>query len=144
MNKLTSRDIQVFVAGAFAYCGFDSLLWSPDVLAHSHDLLAFTDFVGGVIGLVLAGAVIAGRMRALRWMQVFLWLDVIQYVATICVFILSKYGISVPLAHGSLYQAIHGIFTVSALLCLIAWSRSKRFRGDGTPNTALEPTPTAP
>jgi hypothetical protein len=141
MSKISSRNIQVFVAGVLAYLGFDALVQMPFAFFHSQDVLGFSDIVSGFIAIALAGGIVVGSMRALRWLQIILWLGLI--VDFITIFMLVS-GISRNVWHVSLYRVISSFLTLLALLCLIAWSRSKRFRADGTPNTTLEPTPTAP
>ncbi|MGA3164250.1 MAG: hypothetical protein ABSD77_08680 [Verrucomicrobiota bacterium] len=144
MTKITARDIQVFVAGVLAYIGFESLVWTPDAIIHSHSSFAAVSFIVGVIALPLAVGIVAGSRRAILWTQVICWLCIIQDVVSIFVFVLAKFGISLRVAHMTLYRSIGSLLTLSALLLLIALSRSKRFGGDRTPNTALEPTATAP
>lgn len=124
MCKLSARDIQVFVAGALAYLGFDALIQMPFAFLNSEGNLAFADIAGGSIGIVLAVGIIAGSMRALRWLQIYLWISLLVDVVTICVLVS---GIS-NVWHIGLHTVTSGFLTVSALLCLITWSRSKQFR----------------
>jgi hypothetical protein len=123
MSKLSARDIQVFVAGALAYLGFDSLLIGADGLIRSRADIALTGLIVGVVALALGVAIIAGSKRALLWVQIFLWLALIQDIVSICVFVFRKFGISLNLAHMSLYRATSSLLELSALLLLIAWSR---------------------
>ena len=144
MSKLSARNIQIFVAGAFAYLGLDSLLLGINAVIHSLGGIAATDFIVGAAVLVIGVAILAGSGRALLWAQIVLWLTIIQDIISICVFVFGRFGISLHVAHMSLYRAISSLIEMSALLFLIVWSRSKHLQDSGTPNTALEPTPTAP
>ena len=128
MSKISARDIQVFVGGVLAYFGFQSLVWTPYEVIHSRDEFAAVSFIVGVVGLLLGIAIVAGNTRALFWTQIFLWLCIVQDVIGICVFVFGRFGISLKVPHMSLYQSIASFLTLSALLGLIAWSRSKRFR----------------
>ena len=124
MSKLSARDIQIFVAGALAFLGFDSIVLGTNALIHSLIGHAVSDFIVGGMVLLLGVAIFAGNMRAIRWVQVFLWLGIIQDVISIWVFAFRKFGVP----HMTLYQAISSLLELSALLCLIALSRSRRFR----------------
>jgi hypothetical protein len=135
MSKLSARDIQVFVAGVFACLGFDALIQTPFALRNSQDILGFSDIISAGVAVVLAVGIIAGSMRALHWAQFILWFGLVVDGITICVLVFKKFGISLNVGHISLYRVTSSFLTLLALLCLIAWSRSKRFRGDRTPNT---------
>jgi hypothetical protein len=136
MRKPSARIIQVFVAGALAYLGFDSTLLGFYGLVHSQGDMAVTGFIVGPMVLLVGVAIVAGSVRALLWAQIILWLCLIQDVISICVFVFRKFGISLHVPHMSLYYSISSLIELSALLLLIAWSRSRRFR---TPNNSLEP-----
>jgi len=139
MSKITTREVQVFVAGAMALWGFRVLIWLPsEFFVPTHNFFWFVRIVSSVItglALPLGVAILVGRPRAIRLTQIYLWLFlVIGFIDMI--------GFLVPL--GS--KALRYIAAISPdmLVCIVLlWLlSSRRFRQ--TPNTALEPTPTAP
>ncbi|MGA2869255.1 MAG: hypothetical protein ABSF34_08855 [Verrucomicrobiota bacterium] len=89
MNKLSARDIQVFVAGAFALDGSDALLAIPYYLSYyfstpSHVLIGMIipQLVCSLF-LPLGIAILMGNARALKLAKICLWLAVVTYSAGI-------------------------------------------------------------
>ena len=85
MNKLSARDIQVFVAGAFALDGSDALLAIPYYFSTPSHVL-----VGMIVPqlicslfLPLGIAILMGNAHALNWAKICLWLAVVTYSAGI-------------------------------------------------------------
>ena len=89
MNKISARDIQVFVAGAFALDGSDALLAIPYYFSYffstpSHLLIGMIvpQLIRSLF-LPLGIAILMGNARALNWAKICLWLAVVTYSAGI-------------------------------------------------------------
>jgi hypothetical protein len=142
MSKITARDIQAFVAGAFALWGFRALIWLPsDFLAPIQNFMWFTRIAGAVItglALPLGLAILSGSKRAILLTKIYLWL-VLALGAVDMVILIGERSLL-----GARALSLIGSFAPDMLICIILlWLLcSRRFRQ--TPNTALEPTPTAP
>jgi hypothetical protein len=89
MSKISARDIQVFVAGAFALDGSDALLAIPYYFSDfsstpSHVLIGMIvpQLIRSLF-LPLGIAILMGNARALEWAKICLWLAVVIYSAVI-------------------------------------------------------------
>jgi len=87
MSKITARDVQVFVAGAFALWGFRALIWLPsNFLLPIQDFTWFTRIVSIVVvglALPLGLAILLGSKRAVLLTKINLWLVLIIGAADI-------------------------------------------------------------
>ena len=145
--KISARDIQVFVAGALALLGTQALLQLPSYFfgpAHAsawYDLLFYS--LSAALDLVLGLAVFFGRRWAILLTQIWLWLTLaLSIVSAVRAVVVS--GPNKVLSYILLWTVWSGLVISIALLLLIQLSRLQRFQVDRTPNTALEPTPSAP
>ena len=145
--KISARDIQVFVAGALALLGTRALLQLPSYFfgpvhdAAWHDLLFYS--LSAALDLLLGLAMFFGRRWAILLTQIWLWLTLaLSIVTAVRAAVVS--GTAKALSYHLLWTVLSDLVIFIALLLLIHLSRSKRFQVDRTPNTALEPTPTAP
>ena len=145
--KISARDIQVFVAGALALLGTQALLQLPSYFfgpAHAsawYDLLFYS--LSAALDLVLGLAVFFGRRWAILLTQIWLWLTLaLSIVSAVHTAVVS--GTAQALRYILLWTDWSYLVIFIALLLLIHLSRSQRFQVDRTPNTALEPTPSAP
>lgn len=77
MPKITARDAQVFVAGAFAFEGLHALLRLPHTMALDGEPLVVIGEVIGAFGLPLGIAILIRNIFAVRVAIVYLWLDVL-------------------------------------------------------------------
>jgi hypothetical protein len=81
MSKIPAREIQLFVAGAFALWGFRALIWLPsDFLVPIQNFVWFTRVTGAVVtglALPLGVAVLIGSKRAILLTKIYLWLVLI-------------------------------------------------------------------
>jgi hypothetical protein len=124
MSRISARDLQVFVAGVISYLGFYFLTTAAyirDTPTQASDVVR--NLIIGAVCLLFGLSIAAGNMRALRWVQGFLWLILI--VKSFSIFPNPNMPKKSPI---SLYNNISNFVTCGALLWLIAWSRSKRFR----------------
>jgi hypothetical protein len=136
--KISAQNIQVFVAGALALMGFQSLVWAPYYLIVSKDLVFVIGSLISGLALWIGIAMLIGSERAIFWARIYLLLGILSAIAVPC---LSAF--SVPGApHLSWWRSASDLLTPAILLWLLIWSRSQRV--NRMPNTALEPTPTAP
>ena len=128
MNKITSRDIRSFVAGALAFNGFKSLILIPHYFTLSMDAshIGRAVIVALVAGLALpiGIGIFLGRWSALFSAQIFLWMKVILGCMTIpyfCIFFHEKVVTLVLVGAPE-------ILGDAVLLGLIFWTTSERFR----------------
>jgi hypothetical protein len=130
MKKISARDIQVFVAGAFALWGFRTLIWLPSYLfVTPHNVMWVCRIVGSLLtslSLPLGVAIFLGKKRAIRLTQIYLWLVLVLGF-------IDMVGIGVPL--GSKALKFIGAIAPDMLVCivllwLISLSRSRRFRDE--------------
>jgi hypothetical protein len=128
MNKISSRDIQVFVAGALALTGFRALVSIPHSVALSIDSAHIGRAVIGslIIGLALpiGIGVFLGRWSALFWAQIYLWLKFIGGCIAIPFFWYFYHDKIGRLA----LLSVPEILVAAVLLGLIFWTTSERFR----------------
>jgi hypothetical protein len=138
MSKISTREVQVFVAGAFALWGFRALIWLPsDFLAPVQNFMWFTRIAGAVVvglALPLGVAIFVGNKRAILLTKMYLW----------CVLVVGFIDMIGFLPLGSKALRVIAAVAPDMLVCIVLlWLLcSRRFRQP--PNTALEPTATAP
>ena len=142
MSKIPSREVQVFVAGAFALWGFRALIWLPsDFLAPIQNFVWFTRIAGAVVtslALPLGVAIFIGSKRAILLTKIYLWL----------VLVLGGADMVVLGCEGSILGpkalTLIGSFAPDMLVCIVLlWLLcSRRFRQ--TPNNSLQATAAAP
>ncbi|HEV2327620.1 MAG TPA: hypothetical protein VGY56_02400 [Verrucomicrobiae bacterium] len=132
MNKITARDIQVFVAGALGMWGFGLLSVIPSMIANIWDMgsigpavCVVRALVGG-LALWLGGTIFFGRMQAVRLTQNLLRLCLILNCCGLVFTLVRVYLASKkPEFVGILIANIIGS---AALFWLISLSRSPRFQ----------------
>jgi len=143
--KISARDIQVFVAGALALLGIRALFYLPYYFAapvHNTALIGRLIFsLSAGLDLPLGLAMFFGKRWAILLAQIWLCLS-LAYSIFITFLILFHSGLSKALSY--IWAVSPDSVICILLLLLIQLSRSKKFQVDRTPNTALEPTPTAP
>ena len=124
MNKISSRDLHLFVGGALALMGFRALIWLPYHFITSFDLIRIASSIVGGLLLLIGVGILQGRAWGIQWAEIYLWLSVVSGCIVIPVFyyFFSTKGASAPLR--SLPDALVSI----VLLSLIYWSRSRRFQ----------------
>jgi hypothetical protein len=147
MSKLPTRDVQVFVAGAFALWGFRALIWLPsDFLAPIQSFVWFTRIGGAVVtglALPLGVAILFGNRRALFLTKIYLWLVLIVGVLSAVSIYYDKLVIGVPLSWHAVMQITGGIAPDLLVCIVLLWFLcSRRFRQ--TPNNSLQATAAAP
>jgi hypothetical protein len=140
MPKITARDAQVLVAGAFAGQGLHALLRLPHTAANAGDsLLPVVSEIIGVFGLPVGIAILVRNIFAVRVALVYLWLDVLV-TASALVIILSRSGLPFVwniLARDTVIVLVGQV----VLLGLLVWSRRPQRLADETNNkVALERT----
>jgi hypothetical protein len=129
--KTSAREIQLFIAGAFALTGFYALCWLLEYSSSASDGARIFQHVIGVLLLALGIGIFVGNARAVLIALIILWIDVIGGFTGIplyCYLFPSK--------------AMHTIWTQAPemlanviLLGLMIWSRSRKFRRDSDANT---------
>jgi hypothetical protein len=128
MNKISSRDIRLFVAGALALTGFQALLLIPYYFTLSMDAahIGRAIIVGLIAGLALpiGIGIFLGRWSALFWAQIYLWLKFISGCVAIPVY---GHFFHEKVGHLAL-RIVPELLVAAALLGLIFWSTSERFR----------------
>jgi hypothetical protein len=137
MNKISARDIQLFVGGALALTGFRALIWLPYYVAVSMDSVRIAASIISGLALLMGIGILMSRAWAIWLAQIYLWLVVISGCIAIPIlwhFFPEKGGC---MALGSAPDMVVSIM----LLILIYWSRSRRFQ---TSNKSLQATAAAP
>jgi hypothetical protein len=132
MNKITARDIQIFVAGALAMWGFGLLSVVPSTILSTWD----TGWIGpgiciarslfGSLGLWLGVAIFFGRTQVVRLAQNFLRLYLILNCCSIGLMFMLMYFVSKKPQFVAIFVA--NIIGSAALFWLISLSRSPRFQ----------------
>ena len=128
MNKISSRDIRVFVAGALALTGFRALVLIPSNFASSMDVahigraVVFGLFAG--LALPIGIGIFFRRWSAFFWAQIYLWLEFISG----CVLIPYLWHFSHEKLGPLALSLLPGMLSAAALLGLIFWTTSERFR----------------
>jgi hypothetical protein len=135
MSKLSSRDIQVFAAGALALMGFHSLVVTPYYIFVSKSLSLTAGALFSALPLLIGIAMLKRNERALFWARIYLWL---------C-FLGALIGIGFAMAsdkpepeHSHWWRDMSELLTPVILIWLLKESHSARF--DQTPNKSPEPT----
>jgi hypothetical protein len=124
MKKISSRDIQLLVAGALALAGFRALVWIPYYFVVSTGVVRIVGAVVTGLALPIGIGIFSGRTSAILWAQIYLWLVLISGCIVIPVF-----WHSFPEKVEQLALSIAPEMLVAAvLLGLIFWSNSERFR----------------
>jgi hypothetical protein len=130
MSKISAREIQVFVAGAFTLVGFNLLRWPLSHLFDPiHNFWWFGSFIISVLGglaLPLGIAIFFRKKQAIRLTQIYLWLAlVLGFISMIGVLV--KLGSK---ALGMVGTAMPGMIVCIVLLRLISLSHSRKFRDE--------------
>jgi uncharacterized membrane protein len=133
MNKLSSREIQVFVAGALALMGLHSLVVTPYYIFVSKSLSLSAVALLSALPLLIGIAMLKGNERALKWAQIYLWLCFIGAVMRIGFAVSSNKP-----EHSDWWQYLSDFLTLVVLIWLLKRSNPDRF--DQTPNKLSEPT----
>ena len=127
MNKISANNIQMFVAGALAVCGFDSLIRTPYDIVVFKSVVAIGGSLVSDLALLIGVAILVGSKRALSLASIYLLLEIgcgLLMLST-HVFRLLPDG----LATVSWWSAID-LLSPAILFALLAWSRSKHFRDE--------------
>jgi hypothetical protein len=97
MNTTTPRDIRIFVAGALAFSGFESLTWLPGSLAYVFlypgidTSVKVTEIITSaitVLALPLGLGIFFGKPAAICWAKIYLWFFLIIGFITVSGFLL--------------------------------------------------------
>jgi hypothetical protein len=130
MRKLTARDAQVFVAGAFAFEGLHALLRIPHTMAIGGSLSFVASDVIGAFGLPLGIAILIRNVFAIRIAIVYLWFDVFL-MCSFLAFIFYRPELRI---HGEFVVRDTVIIIVGqvCLLGLLHWSRRRQRSADET------------
>lgn len=124
MNKISSRDIRVLVAGALALTGFRALIWLPYYFTLPMSVPAIGGAVLTGLALPIGIGIFLKRPMAIAWAQIYLW------------FVVISGGIALPFFWEFLPQKV-GRFVMdvapemlvsAVLLGLIFWSNSEKFK----------------
>jgi hypothetical protein len=126
MSKLSKRDIQLFVAGAFALIGFRALIGLPYYFTVSTPMIGvrIVSSLLTALALPVGIAMLMGRASAILLAQIYLWV----IVASGCVVIPVFYYFVPGQFGGILWRSVPELLVALVLLALIFWSRSGRFR----------------
>jgi len=123
MNKISSRDIRVLVAGALALAGFRALIWIPYYFIVSMDSVRIFGAVITGLALPIGIAIFLRRALAILCAQIDLWLVLISgciAVPVFCHFFPEKAG-------RLRLSSVPEMLVAAILLGLIFWSVSERF-----------------
>jgi hypothetical protein len=132
MNKITAREIQVFVAGALATWGFGLLIGIPSTIFNTWHLgwiagsISLTHGLLGVLTLWLGGAIFFGKTQAIPLTRIYLWLNLILNVCAIGMVLMAAVYASKRPEFVEIF--VSGIIECAVLLWLISLSRSPRFQ----------------
>jgi hypothetical protein len=136
MSKLSSQEIQMFVAGVLALMGFYGLYWLPYFIFMARDTVQILSHVGTALALPLGIGMFMGSARAVLLARIYLWLEVI--LGMVCVPIIC---FELPSRAIQLVWQSGPDFVISAvLLVLILWSRLSKFRHDEASLHEVPPT----
>jgi Ca2+/Na+ antiporter len=140
MKHITSKHIQMFVAGALAFIGLHALILLPHYLAASQSVALIFGYIFTSIGLLIGIAMLFGSARVFWWAAVYLLLAITDGLVPVFFAVFHPWSVRAHLG----WWNVSDLLTPTLLLALLVWSRFMRSRENRTPNTALEPTPTAP
>ena len=134
MNKISARDIQLFVAGALAMMGFRTLIWIPYYIVQAHYLVIVSSLITG-IALPIGLGIFFGRPSALLWAQIYLGLCVGATMLVLPVYWFTTSGRTTPTTF-PIQSLAPELLTDLALLALIFWSRSRKLAGESQATTS--------
>ncbi len=127
MNKISAQGIQLFVGGAVAMNGFDSLFSMFYYLIYSH-----SHFFTNVIAYMIAGlmlplgiGILTGRAKAVKWTVIFLWIVVAAIFTAVPLYCYNNPS----MARVMVFENLRSFLLCVILLILVYWSRSPRFQG---------------
>jgi hypothetical protein len=139
MSRITARDAQVFVGGAFAFEGFHALRIPHTMAIDGGQSFVIGDVIGA-FGLPLGVAILFKNIFAVRVALVYLWLDVL----ITCVFLVLLLYKSELQNRGDfiLRDTVIIVTGQVVLLGLLFWSdeNSDRNHEAPAPNQAMERT----
>jgi hypothetical protein len=125
MNKIPTREVQVFVAGAFALWGFRAFIWLPSMFfVTAYDVMWICRIVGSLLtclALPLGVAIFLGKTRAIRLTQIYLWVSLFLGFCDV-VFVYIPLGSKALRFIGAIAPDMLVIIVLLWLLC------SRRFR----------------
>jgi hypothetical protein len=128
MSKLSRRDVEVFVAGAFALWGFRALIWLPsDFVAPIQNFMWFTRIAGVFVtglALPLGIAMLVGSKRAIVLAKIYLWMVLVLGGVDIVILVSDRSIL------GARALTFTGSFAPDMLVCIVLlWFLcSRRFR----------------
>jgi Ca2+/H+ antiporter len=125
MNKLSRRNVQMFVAGALALTGFRELFWLPYYLVVSKDVHLVTGSILSGLSLLIGISIFVGNARAILWAKIYLGLNILVFAVIFLIFPLLHSLTSKP--QNFSLKSVLGFATVFILYLLLVWSTSKRF-----------------
>src|SRR5690348_2069507 len=117
MNKISPRDIQLFVAGALGLMGFRVSIVLPYYFFASSPMLGGRIFSSLLTALALpiGIAILSGRQSAIVCAQIYLWVMIVSGCVAIAV-----YYFSIPKqAGGILWRIVPELLVAAVLLALI-------------------------
>jgi hypothetical protein len=124
MNKISSRDIRLFVAGALALAGFQALILIPSYFIVSRGSVLIGSALITGLALPIGIGIFFGKWSAFFWAQVYLWLKLLLGFTLIPFASHFYHGKIGPLVLRSAPE----IVVAGILLALIFWSTSEKFR----------------
>ncbi len=126
MSKLSTRDIQLFVAGAIALMGFRALIGLPYYFTTTTPMIGvrLVSSLITALALPIGIALLLERASAVLFAQIYLWVIVISGCIVIPVFYYFLPGQSGRF----LWSTVPELLVAGVLLALIFWSRSRSFR----------------
>lgn len=128
MSKLSTRDIELFIAGALALIGFRALIWLPFFFSASTPMIGvrLISSLLTALALPIGIAILLGRASAILCAQIYLWVILVSGCVAIPV-----YDHFIPENSGGFVRrSIPELLVAVALLVLIFWSRSRRSRNE--------------
>ncbi len=144
MNKITERDIRVFVAGAFAFYGFEALVWLPSFFGLPAQGLVWASLIASslvrALSLPIGLAILLGNQRAILLAKIYIWLEILLdltiAVTTTCLQNFPAPAQKMPFPVG---QFISDLLVSIVLLWLLS---TRRFHP--APDSLQTPAATAP
>jgi hypothetical protein len=127
MNKISSRDIRLFIAGALAFAGFRALIEIPyflTLLSAPRDSILIGGAVITGLALPIGVGIFLGRWSAFFWAQIYLWVKFFAGCIAIPVY---WYFFHEKVSHLAL-RAVPEMLVAAVLLGLIFWTTSEKFR----------------
>lgn len=124
MPKITARDAQVFVAGAFAFEGLHALLRIPHTMAIDGSQSFVISDIIQAFGLPLGIAILIRNIFAVRVALIYLWMDVL-FLGALLVLLLYRPELQ-DRGDFILRDAIIILVGQVCLLSLLIWSRRRQ------------------